>query len=88
MNDKQLQIVSYEHEEWRNIIGYEDMYQISNLGRVKSLKRKIYCERPIKPLRNGYYLSKEIVLKPRIIDGYNKVSLRKNGISKSHFIHD
>jgi len=24
-------------EEWKDIIGYEDLYQISNLGNVKSL---------------------------------------------------
>ena len=26
------------HEEWRNVIGYKDEYQVSNFGRVKSLK--------------------------------------------------
>jgi hypothetical protein len=25
-------------EEWKNVIGYEDLYQVSNLGRVKSLQ--------------------------------------------------
>lgn len=27
------------HEEWRNIRGYEGRYQVSNLGRIKSLER-------------------------------------------------
>lgn len=26
-------------EEWRDVIGYEGLYQVSNLGRVKSLDR-------------------------------------------------
>ena len=26
------------NEEWRDIEGYEGLYQVSNLGRVKSLK--------------------------------------------------
>lgn len=30
-------------EEWRNIRGYEGRYQISSLGRVKSLARDIPC---------------------------------------------
>lgn len=28
------------NEEWRDVIGYEGLYQVSNLGRVKSLPRK------------------------------------------------
>ncbi|MFP5054177.1 NUMOD4 domain-containing protein, partial [Bacillus paranthracis] len=27
-------------EIWRDILGYEDLYQISNLGNVRSLDRK------------------------------------------------
>ena len=30
-------------EEWKDIIGYEGLYQISNLGRVKSLSRVYVC---------------------------------------------
>lgn len=30
-------------EIWKDIIGYEGKYQVSNLGRVKSLKRHRYC---------------------------------------------
>ena len=29
------------HEEWRDIAGYEGLYQVSNLGRVKSLDRYV-----------------------------------------------
>ena len=29
-------------EIWKDIIGYEGYYKISNLGRVKSLARNIY----------------------------------------------
>ena len=28
-------------EEWRDIKGYEGYYQVSNFGRIKSLKREI-----------------------------------------------
>lgn len=30
-------------EQWRDIINYESLYQISNLGRVRNLKGKILC---------------------------------------------
>ena len=28
-------------EEWKDIVGYEGMYMVSNLGRVKSIERII-----------------------------------------------
>lgn len=31
-----------QQEEWRDIEGFEGIYQVSSLGRVKSLKRKIW----------------------------------------------
>jgi len=34
-------------EEWRKIEGYEGLYQVSNLGRVKSLSRIIIDRRGI-----------------------------------------
>lgn len=33
-------------EIWKDVKGYEGMYQVSNLGRVKSLSRRIECVRP------------------------------------------
>lgn len=39
-------------EEWRDIRGYEGRYKVSNLGRVKSLKRSII----LKERSNGRYL--------------------------------
>lgn len=32
---------SNDPEEWRDIQGYEGLYQVSNLGRVKSLDKTI-----------------------------------------------
>jgi hypothetical protein len=31
-------------EEWRDIAWYEGLYQVSNLGRVKSLPREVECK--------------------------------------------
>lgn len=60
------------NEEWKDIEGYEGIYQISNMGRVKSLSRKIW---------NGvkFFQSSEKILKPGIDSvGYCVVSLYKN----------
>ena len=38
------------NEEWRPVSGYEDRYQVSNLGKVKSIQTKE--ERPIPVIRN------------------------------------
>jgi hypothetical protein len=41
-------------EEFRDIPGYEGLYQVSNLGRVKSFKRKNEKILSDKPQSNGY----------------------------------
>jgi len=48
-----------QNEEWRDIDGYEGMYMISNMGRIKSLARKgVLFDRIIKskPTRTGYHI--------------------------------
>ena len=66
-----------EKEFWRDVVGYEGLYQISNWGRVKSLER-IDCR--------GQLL-KERILKPWKCRGYLRVDLCKNGKGKSHLVH-
>lgn len=65
----------YNMEEiWKYIQGYEGLYQISNLGRVKSL--------------NYNHTKKEKILQYRINErGYKYISLCVNNIRKSFKIH-
>lgn len=65
-------------EIWKEIRGYDGLYQISNWGRVKSLERIDNNNHPIKekiltPQKNKY--------------GYYKIILSKNGKQKSFQIH-
>lgn len=56
-------------EIWKDVQGYEGQYQVSNLGRVKSLKRK---------LDNGRSVSEKILnssSKKKTQDGYLMVAL-------------
>ena len=64
-------------EVWKDIPGYEGYYQVSNLGRVKSLARKNNM---------GHHL-KEKILKPSFNKGYPRVIFCKDAIRKSFFCH-
>lgn len=68
-------------EEWRDIKGYEGLYQVSNEGRVKSVDRVIETPNNI---RN--YKSKILVQTEKWC-GYYEVSLYKNGKREHKSIH-
>ena len=69
-------------EEWKAIKGYEGLYEVSNLGRVKSLERKV--KHPIVREKT----IKEKILKYNIDNnGYLYVTLYKDGKSKSFKVH-
>ena len=69
-------------EEWKDIIGYEGYYQISNLGRVKSLEREVKCA------YNSKRLVKERIMKcNKDKDGYLLVLLAKESKNKYFKVH-
>lgn len=45
---------------WKDIDGYEGLYQVNNLGQVKSLRKNILLSPSIK--KNGYIFFKSITL--------------------------
>ena len=59
------------HEEWRDIPGYEGLYQVSNTGKVRSAHHKRIRELKPTPQSGGYLL----------------VSLCKNHARKGESIH-
>lgn len=60
-------------EIWKDIIGYEGIYQISSFGRVKSLDRKVVR-------KNGIWTIKERILKQKNNDNwYLNSVLHKEG---------
>lgn len=65
-------------EIWRNVVGYEGLYQVSNFGRVKSLVRVDRFGRRVP----------ERILKPaKDKDGYLLVALWKDGKGKTSKVH-
>lgn len=73
---------SQEIEEWRSIEGYENLYEISSLGRVRSLDR--YVDNG----KGGIMLLKGRVLKPgKDGGGYLLVILSKDGKPTAFIVH-
>jgi hypothetical protein len=65
---------STNKEIWRKIRGYEGLYEVSDMGRVKSLPNDKH--------------KKSIVLKPEVSsNGYERVFLYKNKIQKRMSLH-
>ena len=63
-----------EEEIWKDIVGYEGLYQVSNTGKIKSL--------------NYNHTGREKILKQRLFNrGYLYVGLWKNGKQKYFSVH-
>lgn len=72
----------HDTEIWRDVPGYEGLYQVSNLGRVKSVRRQRMngiaglCWMPERILRPG-----------KNSDGYLNVALNRNDGGRSYAIN-
>lgn len=74
-------------EEWKNIKCYEGLYQVSNLGRIKSLSRTVhqYNYMAKKDIKITF---KEKIRKPRMSkDGYYIINLNKDGKMTTYRVH-
>lgn len=71
-----------ENEIWRDIPEYEGLYQVSNLGRVKSLPRQA------KAKSDSFRIVKEKILTPiKSSNNYLFVNLYKNDSVKNWMVH-
>lgn len=68
-------------EEWRDVVGYEGLYQVSNLGRVKGVARKVN--------RNGHMVSvpERFLTQNDNTNGYLRVRLSNGNHVKQAFVH-
>lgn len=67
--------------EWRAIKGYEGLYEVSNTGLVKSLEKRVDSGKCHRRWRV------QILSHGTDSKGYLRVSLSKNGVTKTHKIH-
>lgn len=65
-------------EEWRDISGYDGVYQISSFGRIRSLTRKCCDGRT----RKGQIMSPYIDQ-----DGYKRITLTTSRKRKHYYVH-
>lgn len=68
-------------EVWKDIEGYEGLYQVSNMGRVKSLERYVNFKNYMKRV------SERILVVSENRGGYLQVNLCKDGKAKGMRIH-
>ena len=70
-----------EQEQWKDIEGYEGIYQVSSFGRVRSLDR-------VRPDKNGVMQPfKGKILGQYPLNGYNHVALMKNCQHRTTKVH-
>lgn len=85
MNDKEYNelklIKELNMEIWKDIKGYEGLYQISNLGNVKSLDKIINCR------GDGQRLLKGKILSTRKNHDYIHVDLTNEKLKKTYKVH-
>ena len=65
-------------EAWKDIDGYEGLYQVSNLGAVRAVERVVRYGRKL----NGKGISRFLTK-----DGYLAVHLSRDGNARQHRIH-
>lgn len=68
-------------EIWKDVNEHKGVYQVSNLGRVRSLDRQYISSDGRKLFFKGK------VLKPSNSNGYLRVNLKKEGKTNSRFVH-
>ena len=73
-------------EEWKPIQNYEGLYEISNLGNVRSLDREVIVTRKNKTSFKRT-LKGQVLRLSKTTKGYPQIALGKNGKLKSFEVH-
>lgn len=70
------------NEIWKDVVGYEGIYQVSTLGRIKAKERIVNAK------GNSIRKIREAIIQPEInFNGYLTVRLVNNGARMRHRIH-
>lgn len=69
------------NEIWKEIKGYEGLYEVSNTGKVRSVSHKIQS------YGGRYFMTRPLIRKTRIVAGYVQVDLCKEGKKHEYKVH-
>jgi|ERR1051325_898986 hypothetical protein len=67
-------------QRWKDIAGWEGLYQVSDMGSVKSVLR-------IVPTLKGHQRVNEKILSTDVVKGYHRVTLSYEGKTRRYFVH-
>ena len=73
-------------EVWKNVIGYETLYEVSNLGRVRSKERYVRYTK----WKTGNYMQlrkSKLLSLTKMKNGYLRVELSDNGTHRLVLVH-
>lgn len=76
-----LFFIFMENEEWRPVKDYEEAYEVSNMGRVRSLKRKVRNRHPTGQVVKGRFV------KLCVSNGYHVMNLWKSNKHRTVRVH-
>lgn len=80
--------MKHSPEKWRPVPGWETLYEVSSLGRVRSVDRVVMCKNPWGVTAGRRFKSKMLRSDPGAC-GYHYVSLSRPGlIRQKHYVHD
>src|SRR4051812_4452753 len=77
--------MTHEPEIWKAVPGYEGRYEVSNLGRVKSLARYVRCG---KGGGKGRRLTPQKILRPGTMNRFGHCSVMLGRDGGSRCVHD
>ncbi len=75
----------FDIEQWKDVLGWEERYEVSNLGRVRS---KSFLKQGANRSGPFCYLTSPKILKPNVLsDGYEQVKFQHFGTKASVLVH-
>lgn len=77
-----LELSNIVGEEWRDVVGYEGLYQVSNLGRIKSMPKVLFVQNEKR--KYATYVHRKAKILKQILDAYGYLIVSLYGFNNSY----